>query len=362
MEKLLNRDEFREVVFSRDNHKCVICGESAVDAHHIIDRSFFEDGGYYLSNGVSLCEKHHIDAETTIISAKELREKSNITNIIYPEILNLTEFIKDYDKWCNPILKTGKRLKGYAFNQENVQKMLKQGNVLNLFEKDIDMIVEKYPRSYHVMTSPGTTSDDRITKNIKRICKGPFVMTEKMDGSNTSLSRHGLYGRSRTAPSENPWDAWMKPMWNMIKNDLGDLEICGENMYGIHSIEYTALDSFFYVFGIRDTERDMWLSWDEVEFYANMLDLKTAPVLYKSETSVTEEWMFEKINELVSTPSIKSNNEIISPKEGVVIRLQEEFSNDMFYNSLAKWVRKGHVQTDEHWTRNWRKAKLYENI
>lgn len=23
-----------------------------------------------------------------------------------------------------------------------------------------------------------------------------------------------------------------------------------------------------------------------------------------------------------------------------------------------KWVRKGHVQTDEHWTRNWKKAKI----
>jgi hypothetical protein len=34
MEKLLTRDEFREGVFKRDAHKCVICGEPAKDAHH----------------------------------------------------------------------------------------------------------------------------------------------------------------------------------------------------------------------------------------------------------------------------------------------------------------------------------------
>jgi len=30
------RDIFRESVFERDNHKCVVCGEPALDAHHII--------------------------------------------------------------------------------------------------------------------------------------------------------------------------------------------------------------------------------------------------------------------------------------------------------------------------------------
>lgn len=40
---LLNRDEFREKVFNRDNHKCVICDKPAVDAHHIIDQSLWDD-------------------------------------------------------------------------------------------------------------------------------------------------------------------------------------------------------------------------------------------------------------------------------------------------------------------------------
>jgi 5-methylcytosine-specific restriction endonuclease McrA len=45
--ELLNRDEFREGVFERDNHKCVICGKPAVDAHHIMERRLFPDGGKF---------------------------------------------------------------------------------------------------------------------------------------------------------------------------------------------------------------------------------------------------------------------------------------------------------------------------
>ena len=44
---LLTRDQFREGVFKRDNHKCVICRAPAVDAHHIIERRLWTDGGYY---------------------------------------------------------------------------------------------------------------------------------------------------------------------------------------------------------------------------------------------------------------------------------------------------------------------------
>jgi len=358
---LLNREDFKHLVFQRDGNKCVVCGKPAVDAHHIIDRSLWSDGGYYLDNGVSLCEEHHIEAENTTLGTHKLRELAKIKNIIYPNYLSLTEFVKDYDKWGNPILKNGKRLKGYDFNKENVQKMLKHGNVLNLFEKDYEMLVDKYPRTYHVMGSPGTTSDDRIAKSIRMICKGLMIMTEKLDGSNTSLNRHGVFGRSRVAPSNNGWDTWMKPLWEMIKNDLNDLEICGENMYGVHSIEYSGLDSHFYVFGIRDTKHNMWLSWEEVEFYSAMLDLPTVPVLFKSENGfdVDEKWITDKILDLVSTPSMLSDDRyFVSPKEGVVSRIAQEFPNDMFYNSIYKWVRKGHVQTDQHWQKNWKRAKL----
>ncbi|RYZ35919.1 MAG: 2'-5' RNA ligase, partial [Sphingobacteriales bacterium] len=34
------------------------------------------------------------------------------------------------------------------------------------------------------------------------------------------------------------------------------------------------------------------------------------------------------------------------------------FATDAFAQNVFKWVRKGHVKTDQHWTRNWRCAPL----
>ena len=70
---LLTRDKFREGVFERDDYKCVVCGNPAQDAHHIIERRLFTDGGYYLDNGASLCGDHHLEAEQTTISTATLR-------------------------------------------------------------------------------------------------------------------------------------------------------------------------------------------------------------------------------------------------------------------------------------------------
>lgn len=46
--KLLTRDVFRRSVFARDNHTCVVCGEPAHDAHYIMERRLWPDGGSYL--------------------------------------------------------------------------------------------------------------------------------------------------------------------------------------------------------------------------------------------------------------------------------------------------------------------------
>ena len=124
MSKLLTRDEFREAVFARDNHKCVFCGAPAVDAHHIIERRLFTDQGYYLDNGASVCAECHIKCETTEYSVEDVRLACGIKKIIVPAHLYPDH---QYDKWGNPIMSNGQRLKGELFFDESVQKILKQG-------------------------------------------------------------------------------------------------------------------------------------------------------------------------------------------------------------------------------------------
>ena len=54
------RENFRNSVFERDNHTCQVCdcklNAKDLDAHHIVNRDEFEDGGYFLENGITLCK------------------------------------------------------------------------------------------------------------------------------------------------------------------------------------------------------------------------------------------------------------------------------------------------------------------
>lgn len=67
------RHQFRTLVFTRDSNRCRICNaEGKLDAHHITNRNEIPNGGYVLENGISLCEKCHLNAEKGIPSSEEL--------------------------------------------------------------------------------------------------------------------------------------------------------------------------------------------------------------------------------------------------------------------------------------------------
>ena len=44
--------------------------------------------------------------------------------------------------------------------------------------------------------------------------------------------------------------------------------------------------------------------------------------------------------------------------EGFVIRTTEGFSMQAFDDCVAKYVREGHIQTEDSWRRTWKAAKL----
>ena len=117
--KILSREQFKELVFKRDKYKCIFCNKNAVDAHHIMDRKLFSDGGYYLDNGASVCEYHHWEVEKTNISVEDVRKACGITNIIIPKNF---EYTRVYDKWGNIILPNGRIQPEEMFFEENVQR------------------------------------------------------------------------------------------------------------------------------------------------------------------------------------------------------------------------------------------------
>jgi RNA ligase len=219
----------------------------------------------------------------------------------------------------------------------------------------------KYGRTYHFPFSPGTTSDDRIAHDyyVHLSNWNAIVHTEKLDGENNCLNRYGVFARSHAAPTISPWTKALRDKWELLKNDLGDLEIFGENLYAIHSIAYGKIDQHYFVFGVRVA--DQWLSWDEVKFYAQAFDFAVVPELGIS--SVTSEPILKaSVLKYAAEQSEFESTDIDSGKtcsrEGVVSRSAAGFHVDDFAANVFKYVRKGHVKTDEHWTRNWRRAKL----
>lgn len=210
----------------------------------------------------------------------------------------------------------------------------------------------KYNRTYHFPFSPGATNDDRIAPSVSRLIGVPIVGTEKLDGENTDQTKPGVYARSHSAFTTSPWSRAVRELHARIGHQIPDgVHIFGENMEGIHSIEYEKLRSYFYMFGVRDNMN--WLSWTEVEEYAFLFDLVTAPVVFKGVVN-SEKELRELVERLAVEPSALGGK-----REGVVFRTEAGFTDPEFSECVLKWVRAGHVQTDQHWTRNWKRAKLY---
>jgi hypothetical protein len=95
-----------------------------------------------------------------------------------------------------------------------------------------------------------------------------------------------------------------------------------------------------------------WYSWDDVETMAKIMNVPTAPVLWRGVVT-SENELKTLVDYYVMQPSVYGPT-----REGVVVRVANEFPIDEFSHNVCKWVRPNHVKTDEHWTKNWKRAQL----
>ncbi len=484
MEKLLSRDEFREQVFSRDNHMCVVCGnKEKLDAHHIIERRLFTEedqkGGYFLSNGATLCDPTcHMKAETTEISPEYLREIIGITHTILPNHL-YDDF--EYTKWGDIILGNGMRLKGELFYDESVQKIIQP--FIHLYSK-----YWKHPRLHHLPWSDSLTSDDRILPSIDHFVGKEVLVTTKEDGEqclsgetlihtnvgtimikeacerndvlevlsydhkqgivtmqpilakkvsdnssevewfeietedgklirvtgnhlifvpeygcyrrvddlkegeevfshndnsikltkieikridnnsklydiqvsensnyfagnilvhNSTIYNDYTHARSIDGPSHasrNLLKSWAST-WQYGLSD--NQRICGENVYAQHSIKYDENNPRPHHFmGFSMWEDGKCLSWDETLENFSILGITPVTQLYRG---VFDENLIRSLY----------NDSLWDTMEGYVVRIVDSFEYKDFKTSVAKYVRKNHVQTAKH---HWRSQKVIPNV
>ena len=204
----------------------------------------------------------------------------------------------------------------------------------------------KYGRTFHLPFTAHKTTDDKIWEEgalLAAFSGKEIVITEKMDGECTSVYHDGTFhARSidgRHHPSRNRMVGIAKTLGLQLP---ANFRICGENLFAQHSIIYNSLPSYFLVFGIYD-DKNMCLDWDETKEICEMIGARTVPELFRGEGSV----VLARSKELLGSAFPLSLSGV--PTEGYVMRTKEGFHYDDQGSCVAKWVRFGHVQTDEHW-------------
>ena len=195
----------------------------------------------------------------------------------------------------------------------------------------------KYPHTPHFPWSRKVTHDDRVMSmtNLGWFRGRRVVVTEKLDGENTTMYPDHIHARSLDSRFHAS-RSWVKSFWGGIRADIPKgWRICGENMYAKHSIYYTELESYFYGFSIWN-EHNVALPWDETVEWFNLLGIVPVPVLYDGiyDEKIIK-WLWKE-----------SDRDKI---EGNVMRDADAIRFEDFERRFAKFVRKGHVQTDEHW-------------
>ncbi|MEE1759086.1 RNA ligase family protein [Streptomyces sp. SP18BB07] len=190
-----------------------------------------------------------------------------------------------------------------------------------------------YPRTRHLPWSPGATADDLRVTDLSGLRGREVVVTEKLDGENTTLYRDGVHARSLDS-AHHPSRTWVKALQARIGHAVPPgWRVCGENMFARHSLAYDDLDSWFYGFSVWDAD-GRCLGWDRTVELLRGLGIPVPRVLWRG--------VFDE-------RALRALRLDLGRQEGYVVRVVDGFAADEFGTRVAKWVRAGHVRTDTHW-------------
>ncbi|MFF3555721.1 RNA ligase family protein [Streptomyces tsukubensis] len=190
-----------------------------------------------------------------------------------------------------------------------------------------------YPRTPHLPWSPGATPDDVRITDPAAFAGREIVVTEKLDGENTTLYADGLHARSLDS-GHHPSRTWVKALQGRVGGAIpAGWRICGENVYARHSLAYDALDGYFYGFSVWD-DRGRCLPWDRTASFLRGLGIPVPPVLWRG---------------VYDERALRGLRIDTGRQEGYVVRTADGFGAADFGTRVAKWVRPRHVRTGRHW-------------
>ncbi len=191
----------------------------------------------------------------------------------------------------------------------------------------------KYPRTPHLPWSPGATSDDVRLADDVQFYGREVVVTEKLDGENTTIYPDGsLHARSLTGAS-HPSQSWVRRYAAQLAPHIpAGWRICGENLYARHTLAYDALPSYFVVFSLWD-DQNICRSWGETVEWCERVGASYAPVLYRGV------WDRRALQALFPPEGRHSAFSASGGyAEGAVVRIADAFPYAAFGASCAKYV------------------------
>ena len=209
-------------------------------------------------------------------------------------------------------------------------------------------------KSVSKIEEPGKKYDISVHTNNNYFADGVLV-------HNCNIYSDGSWHARSVDTPYHPTREWAGRVAGEVGWQLPDgWRICAENLYGTHSIKYTDLRDYVQVFGIINDNGE-FLSWPDTVKWCELLELTPVPELFSGvfdfrdgepfvrsyadeETIWLRDLTEEDINEMAGRTS-----------EGYVMRVSEAFNTESFEHHVGKWVREGHVNTSEHWLRDWEK-------
>ena len=187
-------------------------------------------------------------------------------------------------------------------------------------------------------------------KSLHNFVKRRIIITEKLDGLNVMLHNGEVFTRDNSA---TPCDAEYLSMvkkWHAWKTEGNTYDyFCGEDLFAEHACQYAPIpeESTFQLFMVISNMVSS--CWPDVEYESLVNDFPQVPVCWEGSVKTHEE-LAEKIDFLMGSPSALGGD-----REGLVVRVFEEFHLNFIGECMFKVVRADHVQPDaEHWRKNWK--------
>lgn len=226
----------------------------------------------------------------------------------------ICEFIPPIMQYKLPVKYRGRKIYPLVNHYATVKNITREVKVIDVIKASNNLFTGKYDIE---TTTHNYFANGVLVHNCTSLYPSGRCHARSIDSANH--------------PSRNYVKAYWRERAHLLPHGW---RVCGENLYAKHSIHYTDLKAYLYVFSIW-TEHNTCLSWEETKEWCELMDLVHVPVIYEG-----------KYDENAIKNAFKPHKDT---HEGYVIRSTNTFHYDDANKNLAKYVRKNHVQCGEHW-------------